>query len=215
MLDATILHNPGGVSAVQQFDPANYYQTHLSFGKNIAVSVGMEFGDRYFTCAKDSSAAYYQFTSVMDDSKNYFSNAQVLQHINSYTLGFTFPIVKSCDNFWRGRGHSVGVMDMTMELMYAPEVNYDSIFHYSPYGVFATQDYTIDQMNVKHWGFRLLAECGGGGNLSFHQELGFRPNISPTLNHAKGGVTSRIYITMGASFCFGLGGRKVKYGTTN
>jgi hypothetical protein len=195
------------------------YNANFSFGKNIAFSTGVEWGDRTYFVNKDSTLEKIKFKNSATGeyaSYNSFTGVTFPEKLTAYAFGISINAQVPTTNYWRGKGKCWTLLNFKFEGLYAPTVNYSKSLDVTTEGNYeeTTETYLVENATVKHWGFRLVMDMRLSSKIGFMMETGMRPGVKYEINPE--GRFSNGYLRMGVLIGISVGGRKaLKKATEN
>lgn len=187
------------------------YNANLAFGRQVGLTAGIEWGDRFYYPGKDSALVDIKFRNVKTGEYANFDlikGLSIRQQVTTYALGFAFFGKKAAVNFWRDKGRCWQWFDFKFEALYAPEISYVNIIGIPIDGSNSTMtdDYEMENVKVNHWGVRMVLDIRHSSKIHFTQEFGLRPGIQTKINEE--GTFKNGYLRIGIGIGLGIGGRR-------
>lgn len=182
----------------------------IFFGKNAGFVIGYDWGNKFYYTGKDSLLTKLQFRNIKTGEYLPFSaDRQIHEQVNIISFGLAFTKSDIATNYWRGEGDCIQSFDVKMQFLYSPSIAYDHqielVNEEGKYeNVFDT--YEVENVKIKHFGFRFVIGFRHSSKLSLHYELGLKPGIKKPVNEE--GTFNNAYLMMGAAVTIGAGGKK-------
>lgn len=205
----SVLHFEGSVYF--NLDHTRLYHAGIAIGKNVALCAGLEWGERLYHINRDTTLELVKFKNTTTGQYASYASMDgitVPQDMNAYTFGLAFHMKKASVNYWRGKGRCWQLFDFKFEGMYAPKIAFDNPLVLTTQGTYEQIEtsYAMENVQVKHWGFRMVADTRLSSKIGMMMEFGVRPGIKSQLNDQ--GRFSNGYLRIGVAIGFVAGARK-------
>ncbi|MES2589595.1 MAG: hypothetical protein V4622_11500 [Bacteroidota bacterium] len=205
----------------QGFNNTKLYNANFFYGQNIGLSFGIELGDRIYNIGKDSVFSNIEFRNVeTEELLDFKPNVTFKQSMTTFCLGFAVSKMNFDHiNYWRGEGNGMTIFDFRLEALYAPLITYENQIPITNFTndeetETETSVYSLENVKMQHFGFRVVSEFRFNSAIGFRQEFGIRPGIIKEVSDEKKFTNS--YVSIGFGFSLGVGnGRKVKHDEKN
>lgn len=193
-------------------DHHTLYDANFSYGESVAFSVGVEWGERYYFINKDSTLEKIHFKNTTTGAYSDYASLTGLSFpelITTYTFGMAFKTKTAKKGYWHDKGRCWEMLEFRFEGMFAPTVKYDDPLVIITQGTYLEHRdyYALEDVKVKHWGFRMLIDTRLSSKIGVMTEVGMRPGIKSEINDK--GTFSNGYLRMGFEIGFCAGGRKL------
>lgn len=187
-------------SSMQIVKSASLFSLRFSVGKQIGLSVGYEWGERYLPMGDDTIQNRMSFVDSKTQQSQFIINAAVKQRVPTYALGVKFSTMGMVKGIFETDEDKIDdqtsllAFDVTFEALFSPTITYDSLYALSSSGI---TSYGLNNVNFKKGGFRMIMNVSNS-HLGFHQEVGVRPGIHYINTEKK--VFDGFYVMMGFNF---------------
>jgi hypothetical protein len=155
--------------------------------------------------------------TAVDANGNYYgmSNVLIKTHIPTYSFGYKMfggsktklfqndeSKLDDYDLKHKGKIKSALIYDMSIELLYAPKIGYDTTLIYSPYGLYTPHTlYLTKHFKEKHFGVKLQMNIHTQFGAGLMMEMGIKPGI---INLDDDYKKANIYMKVGLLFNLNL-----------
>ncbi len=194
-LQAGYRFNPSKISAFQVLPSAESYSGRVGFMGGVRLNddinfFGISAGYSNINTLKRINLSGLPMPEDLSGRKYEIENALMYYRGNCYALGFhLFNYIRKenrslellADDFdlkINGKKKRQTLIQLTLDLLYMPQISYDSTLIYSPWGSYVPKELAVgDVVKTRNWGVAYRMEYSTFTGLGFIMDMGLLPGI--------------------------------------